>query len=59
VLAGGGLIGSDDLVHIVDPPGVGGAGQGGGIVEGVEDIDWHDTGSSVIVSLAEKRRSGG
>jgi len=29
------------------------------IVEGGVGINWHDTGSSVIVSVAEKRRSGG
>jgi hypothetical protein len=43
----------DDLVRAIDAVCLSGAGQGGGIVEGIEDIDWHDTGSSLIVSLAE------
>src|SRR5262249_44955618 len=43
----------DDLVRIIDPECLGGAGAGRGILEGVEDIDWHDTGSSLIVSLTE------
>jgi hypothetical protein len=44
----------DDLARGVDAL-CKGAESGGGqrIVERVEDIDWHDTGSSLIVSLAE------
>jgi hypothetical protein len=45
------LVDPDDLVRTIDPERLGGAGEGGGIVERVEDIDWHDTGSSVIVPL--------
>jgi hypothetical protein len=43
----------DDLVRIIDPLCIGAADAGGGIVEGVESIDWHDTDSSLAVSLAE------
>jgi hypothetical protein len=54
--AGGVLIGPDDLVRIIDAECLGGAGKARGIVEGIEGIDWHDTGFSVIVSLAGERR---
>src|SRR5262245_36981022 len=43
-------VSSDDLANPVDAQCNGGAG-GGGIVERGVDIDWHDTGSSVIVAL--------
>jgi hypothetical protein len=42
----------DNLVHIINPECLCGAGAGRGIVEGIEDIDWHDT-APLIVSLAE------
>jgi hypothetical protein len=42
----------DNLARTVDAPGTGTA-EGQGIVEGGVGIDWHDSGSSVIVSLAE------
>src|SRR5262245_39700799 len=51
--AGDVVIVPDDLVRIIEADCLGGAGASGGIVEGVEGIDWHDTGSSVIVSLAD------
>ena len=41
-----------DLARGIDAPRMAGAG-GYRVVEGSVDIDWHDTGSSVIVSLAE------
>src|SRR5262249_61087517 len=53
MLAGGVLIGPDDLIRIIDAECLGSADKGQGIVEGVEDMDWHDTGSSLIVPLAE------
>jgi len=59
--AGGVVIVPDDLVRIIDADCLGGAGKGQRIVEGVEGIDWHDPGSSVIVSTAvgpPPRRSG-
>jgi hypothetical protein len=40
----------NDLVHIIDAHRIGAAGRRGGIVEGIEDIDWHGTGSPLIVS---------
>ena len=41
----------DDLACIVDAVCVGVADFGQGIVEGRVDIDWHHTGSTVIVAL--------
>jgi acyl-coenzyme A thioesterase PaaI-like protein len=41
-----------DLARAVDAVCLGVAGAGQGIVEGGVGIDWHDTGSFVIVSLA-------
>jgi len=46
VKAGGVLIAPDDLVRIIDPVSHRGASNARGVVEGVEDMDWHDTGSS-------------
>jgi hypothetical protein len=45
----------DDLVHIIDAECLGGA-DAGRIIEGVEETEWHDLGSSVIVSLAASIR---
>ena len=42
----------DDLARVVDANCLG-AVEAEGIVEGGVRIDWHDTGSSVIVSLAK------
>src|SRR5262249_15578541 len=52
--AGGVLKPADDLARVVDAECLGGAGNGRGIVKRVEDMDWHDTGSSVMVSVADK-----
>src|SRR5262249_40349816 len=43
--AGGVVIVPDDLVRIIDADCLGGAGASGGIVEGVEGINWHDMDS--------------
>ena len=51
--AGGVLIAPDDLIRIIDAVSRRGASNARGIVEGVEDVDWHDPGSSLIVPLAE------
>jgi hypothetical protein len=59
VEAGGVLKPADDLARVIDAECLCGPGDGRGIVKSVEDIDWHDTGSSVIVSVAEKRQSVG
>src|SRR5262249_7967031 len=52
VLTGGVLIGPDNLVRVIYAVCIGGADSGQGIVEGVEDMGWHGTGSSLIVSIA-------
>src|SRR5262249_26737241 len=46
-----GLVLPDDLVRIIDAECLGAAGNARGIVEGVENIDWHNTNSSLIFSL--------
>src|SRR5262245_41472071 len=51
--AGGVVIVPDDLVRIIDVDCVGGAGASGRIGVGAEGIDWHDMGSSLIVSIAD------
>src|SRR5262249_11630541 len=43
---------TDDLARVVEAVGNGAAG-GQGIIEVVEGIDWHDTDSSLTVSLTE------
>jgi hypothetical protein len=46
-------VGPDDLAHGVDAK-CSGAYGGQGIIEGGVGVDWHDTASSGIVSLAER-----
>jgi len=47
------LIISNNLIRVVNTPCYGGPGNSRGIVDGGVGIDWHDTGSSLSVSLAE------
>jgi hypothetical protein len=51
VVATGVVILPNDLACIIDAVCVGVADFGQGIVEGRVDIDWHHTGSTVIVAL--------
>src|SRR5215831_4628436 len=55
VESGGVSIPPDDLVRITDAGCHRGASNVRGVVEGVEDMDWHDTGSSLIVSFSRER----
>src|SRR5262249_47907693 len=48
------LVKAHDLAGVVDAKRLGVAAGGQRIVEGGVGIDWHDTGSSLIVSLAKK-----
>jgi hypothetical protein len=56
--AGGVLIAPDDLVRIIDAVCRRGASNARGVVEGIEDSDWHDTGSSLIVFGRDPRPEG-